>query len=133
RALERAMRTIVIKRVYAPPSAEDGARVLVDRIWPRGLTKDAARLDAWIKGVAPSTKLRQWFGHDPARWLEFQRRYRSELKANADALAEVRKLRTGRGRLTLLFAAHDEDHNNAVVLAAVLRSSKPARTSKTKR
>ena len=103
-----------IKRVYAPPAPGDGQRILVDRIWPRGLTKEAAALALWLKDAAPSTDLRKWFGHDPAKWDEFQRRYRAELDGSP-ALDELKKL-AAQGRLTLVYAARDEQHNNAVVL-----------------
>jgi len=107
------------KRVYDDPDPEDGTRVLVDRLWPRGVSKEEARLDDWMKDVAPSDELREWFDHDPDRWDEFRDRYRSEL---ADRPERVRELleyaRTG--TLTLLYAAADEEHNNAVVLADYL-------------
>jgi len=108
-----------IKRVYEAPSASDGTRVLVDRLWPRGLSKAAARLDLWMKEVAPSPALRKWFGHDPARFTEFKRRYRAELTTNA-ALEELRKL-GGRRRVTLLYGAKDPEVNHAVVLLQALR------------
>jgi uncharacterized protein YeaO (DUF488 family) len=110
-----------IKRIYEPTRLEDGARLLVDRVWPRGVTKEAAALTMWIKEVAPSTALRKWFGHDPARWPEFNRRYRDELVANAPAVDRVRGY-VEAGRTTLLYAAHDPAHNNAVVLADYLRN-----------
>ena len=110
-----------IKRIYEPASPEDGARLLVDRVWPRGITKEAAALTMWIKEVAPSTALRKWFGHDPARWPEFHRRYRDELVANTPAVDRVRGY-VEAGRTTLLYAAHDPAHNNAVVLADYLRN-----------
>jgi uncharacterized protein YeaO (DUF488 family) len=106
---------IRIKRVYDAPGKNDGTRVLVDRIWPRGLSKESAAIDVWMKEVAPSTALRKWFGHDPARWDEFQSRYRKELDRRGDAVAELVRL-AKQGRLTLVYAAKDEDHNNAVVL-----------------
>lgn len=109
---------IRIKRAYEPPERGDGARVLVDRLWPRGLKKDAASLTLWLKDIAPSASLRQWFGHDPARWREFGRRYRAELSHNA-ALGQLGAL-LARGPVTLLYAAHDEKHNNAIVLADYL-------------
>lgn len=112
------MASIATKRVYDPPSANDGLRILVDRIWPRGLSKKAAALDHWLKDVAPSTELRKWFGHDPERWAEFRKRYKKELAAN-DAVGELRTLVKGR-RTTLVFAASDTAHNNAVVLADYL-------------
>lgn len=110
---------IRIKRVYAEPAADDGLRLLVDRLWPRGLSKEKARLDDWLKELAPSDELRKWFGHDPARWEEFRERYRQELAGRPEALARLRAL-AARETVTLLFAAHDEAHNNAVVLKELL-------------
>ncbi len=104
-----------LKRAYEPPSAEDGTRVLVDRLWPRGLRKSDAAIDRWLKEVAPSTELRRWFGHDPGRWNEFRRRYQAELSHKRDLLNELRTL-AQKGRLTLVYAARDELHNEAVVL-----------------
>ena len=115
---------VMLKRVYQPAEDHDGLRVLVDRIWPRGLTKAEARIDVWLKDAAPSTALRQRFGHRPDRWSEFQRRYLAELK-DAPAFAELQRL-AGLGDLTLVYAAKDEDHNNAVVLAERLRASPPS-------
>ncbi len=96
--------------------------MLVDRVWPRGLTKEKAAVTQWLKDIAPSTDLRKWFGHDPARWAEFRTRYRRELKTHADAL-EALKAAAGKQHTTLLFAAKDEVHNNAVVLAEILNES----------
>jgi uncharacterized protein YeaO (DUF488 family) len=110
--------TIRIKRVYLPLEKSDGQRVLVDRLWPRGLSKDAAHLTLWLKEAGPSTELRKWFGHDPARWDEFRSRYLQELKDNP-AMATLREL-AEKGDLTLLYSAHDEAHNQAVVLADFL-------------
>jgi len=110
---------IQLKRAYAPPAPDDGVRVLVDRLWPRGLSKSAAAVDHWLKELAPSTELRRWFAHDPARWEEFRRRYKAELAQAPDRLDELRVLARGR-RVTLLFAAKDEAHNDAVVLRDVL-------------
>lgn len=107
-----------IKRVYLPPAADDGKRVLVDRLWPRGLSKHEAAVDVWLKDVAPSTALREWFGHDPAKWEEFRKRYLAELANNA-AVTELRALATA-GRVTLLYGAHDEAHNQARVLLELL-------------
>ena len=106
-----------IKRVYDPPAKADGHRVLVDRIWPRGLSKEAAQVDEWPKDIAPSTALRKWFGHAPEKWKEFLRRYHRELDANSSAVVTLRTLVRGR-RVTLLFAARDVEHNNAVALKA---------------
>jgi len=114
------MAQLRIKRAYEAPAASDGVRVLVDRLWPRGLARDAARIDHWLKDVAPSSDLRKWFGHDPERWPEFRKRYRVELQANAGAVAELRALAKGAKTLTLVFAAKDEAHNNAVVLKDLL-------------
>ncbi|HEY4134532.1 MAG TPA: DUF488 family protein [Alphaproteobacteria bacterium] len=105
-----------LKRAYDPPSDDDGLRVLVDRLWPRGLKRDAARIDHWVKDVSPSAELRGWFAHDPERWTEFQKRYRAEIKKNGEALAALKELMKGQKRLTFLFAAKDEEHNNAVAL-----------------
>ena len=112
------MKPVRVKRIYEPVEPGDGHRVLVDRIWPRGISRERAALDAWMPEVAPSTELRKWFGHDPERWLEFQARYRRELADNpvvADAAALA-----GRGTLTLLYSARDTEHNQAVALAAIL-------------
>ena len=109
-----------IKRVYAPSGPQDGQRILVDRIWPRGLSKEKAAVDLWLRDVAPSTELRKWFGHDVARWPEFRTRYRKELKHLDDALVELREL-VAKQKVTLLFGASDTQHNQAVVLAEYLR------------
>ena len=107
--------TIKLKRVYEQPDTKDGERVLVDRLWPRGLTKEKARVDLWLKEIAPSTELRRWFGHDPAKWTEFKRRYRAELKGNKEQVARL-KDEMEKGPVTLLYGARDEEHNEAVVL-----------------
>ncbi len=104
-----------IKRVYEPPAVEDGFRVLVDRLWPRGLKKSAAALDAWRKDMAPSDALRRWFGHDPSRWEAFRRRYEAELEANPEGVRWLLE-QAQRGRLTLCYSAKDAEHNQAVVL-----------------
>jgi len=109
-----------LKRVYDPPEKEDGARVLVDRLWPRGLRKEKAALALWLKDVAPSAELRQWFGHDPARFPEFSRRYRLELEANEAVLGRIDDL-LKRGRVTLVYGAHDTVHNQAQVLLDYLQ------------
>ncbi len=108
-----------LKRVYEPPSKSDGTRILIDRLWPRGLSKDKAHVDLWLKAIAPSTELRRWFGHDPEKWTEFQHRYRAELKANGDAVSEL-KAALADGPATLVYGARDEAHNDAVVLADYL-------------
>ena len=116
---------IQIKRVYDPPAPEDGYRVLVDRLWPRGLSKDRAAVNEWLREVAPSTDLRRWFAHDPARWAEFKRRYSAELAAPAarEAIARLQTLAAD-GDITLLYAATEEVHNNAVALREYLASSR---------
>jgi uncharacterized protein YeaO (DUF488 family) len=113
-------RVLRIKRVYLDPSEDDGERILVDRLWPRGLTKARAKVDLWLKEVAPSNELRKWFAHDPIRWPEFKRRYVAELKA-ADKPLTLLKQETSRGTVTLLYGARDEEHNEAVVLLELLQ------------
>jgi uncharacterized protein YeaO (DUF488 family) len=110
---------IRLKRAYQPPSPDDGVRILVDRLWPRGVRKSDAAIDKWMKEIAPSTELRRWFGHDPARWDEFQRRYRAELSKDAGLLGELRDI-AKESTLTLVYSAHDEAHNQAAVLRDVL-------------
>ncbi len=114
---------IRIKRVYEPAAKEDGLRVLVDRLWPRGMTKEAAKADLWMKEVAPSDALRNWFGHEPEKWAAFQKRYRAELADKKARIAELKKMEKEHGTLTLLFGAKDEEHNQAVVLAGILKGS----------
>jgi uncharacterized protein YeaO (DUF488 family) len=104
-----------IKRVYEPPDKNDGRRILVDRLWPRGLTKEKASIDLWLKDIAPSTELRKWFGHNPDRWEEFKERYLAELKGNSDQI-QLLKQELDKGIVTLVYGAKDEDHNQAVVL-----------------
>ena len=113
-----------LKRAYEPASAEDGYRVLVDRLWPRGVSKEQAKLDEWAQELAPSRQLREWFGHEPDRFPEFRRRYIDELRANRARLRELRR-RARTGTLTLVYSAHDSEHNDAVVLAEVLRRGLP--------
>jgi uncharacterized protein YeaO (DUF488 family) len=108
-----------VKRVYDPPSRQDGRRILVDRLWPRGLRRKTARLDEWARDLAPSTRLRRWFAHDPVRWSEFQRRYDAELRARSDRLTWVAGL-VRRGRVTLLYAARDPQQNNARALRRII-------------
>ena len=103
------------KRIYEEPSEDDGLRVLVDRLWPRGISKEEAMIDRWEKDLAPTTELRRWFGHDPAKWEEFEERYRAELEGKGEALARLRR-EANDGTVTLLYAAKDEEHNNAVAL-----------------
>ncbi len=117
------MTKLKIKRVYVPPEGDDGARILVDRLWPRGLSKNAARIDRWVKDVAPSNSLRNWFGHDPAKWEEFRRRYIQELRNNRGSVTSIQELLRGEA-VTLLYGARDEKHNNAVVLKEYLKGGK---------
>jgi uncharacterized protein YeaO (DUF488 family) len=106
---------IQIKRVYEPHATADGTRFLVERLWPRGIAKAALEMDGWLKDMAPSTALRRWFDHDPEKWTEFKRRYVAELHVHSDAWKPI-LARARRGRVTLLYSAHDVEHNNAVVL-----------------
>ena len=117
RAATASRHGLQIKYVRDPVSPEDGERILIDRLWPRGVSKERAHLTAWMRDLAPSHELRQWFGHDPARWAEFRRRYRQELRERGqlDALREIRD-RARRTRITLVFGASDREHNDAVVL-----------------
>jgi uncharacterized protein YeaO (DUF488 family) len=110
---------IKLKRAYDPAGSRDGTRILIDRLWPRGVRKADAAIDLWAKDIAPSTALRRWFGHDPARWHNFRRRYSEEIHRHRDRLRELRTL-ARRGRITLVFAAHDKAHNDAVVLREIL-------------
>lgn len=112
---------VAIKRVYEEPDREDGMRILVDRLWPRGLSKEKAQVDLWLKDIAPSTELRKWFSHDPGKWTEFQARYHQELKLKAELLAELKE-KAAKGQVTLLYGAKDEAHNEAVVLKELLRA-----------
>ena len=114
-----AAQNIRLKRAYQPAAADDGLRILVDRLWPRGLKKSDAGIDRWIKDIAPGTALRKWFGHDPGRWLEFRRRYAAEIRRQPDQLEALRTL-ARKGPVTLVFSARDELHNDAVVLRNVL-------------
>jgi uncharacterized protein YeaO (DUF488 family) len=113
---------IRLKRAYENPSPLDGLRVLVDRLWPRGVTKERAALDLWLKAVAPSTELRRWFGHDPAKWAEFQRRYREELRERSDELERLRSL-VDAGPVTFVYGSRDQEHNAATVLKELLEST----------
>jgi uncharacterized protein YeaO (DUF488 family) len=116
---------IRLKRAYEPASVEDGYRVLIDRLWPRGVSKKQAKLDEWDQELSPSSELREWFGHEPGRFAEFRRRYIDELRANRSRLTELRR-RTRIGTLTLVYSARDSEHNDAVVLAEVLRRGLPS-------
>ena len=114
-----AAQNIKLKRAYDRPVARDGTRILIDRLWPRGVTKAQAAIDLWIKDIAPSTALRKWFGHNPDRWHEFRRRYATETLALSDQISELRSL-ARKGPITLVYSAHDQIHNDAVVLRDIL-------------
>jgi uncharacterized protein YeaO (DUF488 family) len=109
--------SVNLKRIYEQPEKKDGYRILVDRLWPRGLTKEKAAIDLWLKDIAPSTELRKWFDHDPQKWKGFQRKYLQELKENKEAVA-ILKDHLKNGPVTLLYAAKDQEHNEAQVIAA---------------
>jgi uncharacterized protein YeaO (DUF488 family) len=112
------------KRVYEAPSPRDGVRVLVDRLWPRGLSKPKAKVDVWLRDIAPSDVLRRWFGHEPKKWPVFHRKYRAELARKKEAIQMLRQLGQKHRVVTLLYAASDKDHNNAVVLVGLLNKSR---------
>jgi uncharacterized protein YeaO (DUF488 family) len=116
--------SIETKRVYEPASPDDGYRVLIDRLWPRGVSKVNARVDEWAHALAPSDELRRWFGHQPERFDEFRRRYTEELREHADEVAELRRRARG-GKVTLVYAARDSEHSNAAVLAPIIRRGFP--------
>lgn len=116
---EIAAKNVALKRAYEHPAPDDGIRILVDRLWPRGLEKTKAKIDRWFKEIAPSAQLRRWFGHEVARWEEFQRRYQKELEDHLGEIEELRALAREK-RITLIFAARDEVHNEAIVLREVL-------------
>lgn len=107
---------IKLKRIYEKPEKSDGYRILVDRLWPRGVSKASATLDLWLKDIAPSTELRQWFGHDSDKWSEFQKKYKVEIKTNKEIVAKLEKIIKMKKNITLLYAAKDEEHNEAVVI-----------------
>lgn len=115
---------VKLKRAYQPPDPADGTRVLVDRLWPRGVSKAKAALDLWLKDLAPSTELRKWFGHDPDRWQEFSERYAIEVGQHAEPFQQLREL-ARQGPVTLVYSAHDELHNDAVVLRRLVLGRKP--------
>lgn len=112
---------IQLKRVYEEPDAADGKRILVERLWPRGLSKDKAHVDVWLKEIAPSTELRKWFDHDPKKWPEFKMNYRAELRQNDEQFAQLKK-EIGAHKATLVYAAKDQQHNAALVLLEYLKS-----------
>jgi uncharacterized protein YeaO (DUF488 family) len=117
---------IQLKRIYEVPSPEDGFRVLVERLWPRGISKEQAQLDSWLKDVAPSPELRKWFNHDPAKWKEFQRRYTEELRDKKD-LVQLLIDKARSSKVTLLYAAHDTKHNGALALKRILERRRKAK------
>ena len=110
---------VKLKRAYEPPAADDGTRILIDRLWPRGVTKERAAIDQWMKDISPSTELRKWFGHDPARWDEFRRRYAKEVHQHAELLDQLRSL-AREGPITLVYSARDEKHNDAIELRELI-------------
>ena len=114
-----AAKNVQLKRAYEPRAAADGTRILIDRLWPRGVSKAQAAIDHWMKDVAPSTELRKWFGHEPARWNEFRRRYAEEVRRNAELFSQLRALARA-GPITLVYSAHDEAHNDAIVLRELI-------------
>lgn len=109
-----------IKRAYLDPKKDDGLRILVDRLWPRGVSKEKAKLDLWMKDIAPSNKLRKWFGHDPDRWDEFKIRYLEELKAKKELIKQLKSMEKINHTITLVYSAKDEEHNNALILFELL-------------
>ena len=117
------MKHILLKRAYALSAPDDGFRILVDRLWPRGVAKASAHIDLWLKEIAPTTSLRKWFGHDPAKWAEFQTRYRDELDHNPELVKQIVE-QAKKGTVTLVYSAKDEEHNDAVVLKAYLEQVK---------
>ena len=110
---------IQLKRVYEEPGDTDGKRILIDRLWPRGVTKAKARIEIWLKDIAPSTELRTWFGHDPSKWDDFKNRYNNELENNTTSASQLRE-HIEKGKVTLVYGAKDKEHNDAVVLAEYL-------------
>jgi uncharacterized protein YeaO (DUF488 family) len=115
---------IQLKRAYENASPGDGERILVERLWPRGVSKQRASVDLWLKDVAPSPELRKWFGHDPAKWKQFEERYRNELKARPDVIDELRR-KARRGKITFVYAARDQEHNSALILKNFLERKRP--------
>jgi uncharacterized protein YeaO (DUF488 family) len=113
-----------VKRIYESPEKSDGFRVLVDRLWPRGVSKDRAHLDLWLKEIAPSDALRNWFHHDTSKWKEFAAKYRKELAGRRDLVRQLRKIEADHGEVTLLYSAHDPEHNQAVVLRQIVKGAR---------
>ena len=114
---------IKIKRIYDPPAREDGFRILVDRLWPRGLTKEKAKIDLWLKEIAPSDDLRKWFAHDPEKWKEFKNRYEMELKDKQDLLRKIKQMEKEKGVVTILYSTKETEFNNAVALSGFLKEA----------
>jgi len=114
---------IKIKRVYEPPTKEDGFRILIDRLWPRGISKEKARVDLWLKEIAPSNELRRWSSHDPDKWEAFKEKYEHELKDKGEMLRKIKQMENEKGMVTLLYSAKDEAHNNAVALSVILKKT----------
>lgn len=112
---------LVIKRIYDKPEKKDGVRILVDRLWPRGLSKNKVRIDLWLKEIAPSDALRKWFAHDPVKWGQFKEKYLTELKQKKEIINKIKQIEKEKGIITLLFSAKDEKHNNAIILKEVLQ------------
>ena len=114
---------IQTKRVYEPSSKDDGFRILVDKIWPRGVSKEKANLDLWMKEVAPSDNLRKWFSHDPKKWKEFEFKYKAELKDKNELINKIKEIEKDKKNVTLIYSAKDKEHNNAIVLLNILKKS----------
>ncbi|GMV77472.1 MAG: hypothetical protein AMXMBFR79_06070 [Chitinophagaceae bacterium] len=114
---------IYIKRIYEPPEKKDGYRILIDRLWPRGIAKQEAKIDVWVKEIAPSTELRKWFNHDAVKWKEFKEKYQKELKNNLELVHQIKALEKENKTITLLFAAKETEYNNAQVLIDVLKEN----------
>jgi uncharacterized protein YeaO (DUF488 family) len=114
-----------IRRIYEPPQRDDGFRVLVDRLWPRGVSKERAHLDLWLKEIGPSDALRKWFGHDPKRWTDFAAKYKKELANHKDLVRQIKEIEKDHRDVTLLYSAHDPEHNQAVVLRQYLKGARP--------
>lgn len=119
-SLEKVNGMIKLKRIYEESEKSDGFRVLVDRLWPRGVSKERANLDRWFKDIAPSTELRKWFNHDPKKWLVFQKKYKAEIVANKEVFAELKKITQQKKNVTILYGAKDEEHNEAVIIKDLL-------------
>lgn len=112
---------IKIKRVYDKPSKDDGYRILIDRLWPRGLTKEEAKIDLWLKEIAPSTELRKWYNHDPKKWISFKEKYRKELKDKEELLEQIKELEKEHKTVTLLYSSKEERLNNAIILLEFIK------------